>query len=137
MNNRYATRIEVPGTTIRYYNLSKKMFIPKAFAGESELINLSKSGACFYVNERLSFGEKLTMKFFFPDGNVFKLAGHVRWVKEAVSSISYNVGVLFSPFGIGKGYNPPSALDYFKKVHKLDKIVIEKNTDDQQSEEIN
>ena len=133
MNSRYATRIEVPGTTIRYYNLSKKKFLPKAFVGQSELINLSKSGACFYVNEPLSFGEELTMKFFFPDGNVFKLAGHVRWVKEAVNNVSYNVGVLFNPFGNGRGYNPTSALNYFKKVHKLDKIIIEKSAD--QSEE--
>ncbi len=126
MKNRITTRIEIPGTTIRYYNLSKKSFLAKAFPDKSELINISKSGASFFVNESLDFGEKLTMKFFFPDGNIFKLAGHVRWVKDSAQYLNYNIGVLFYPFGIGKGYNPPKALEYFKIVHKLDKVIIEK-----------
>ena len=132
MTNRYATRIEIPGATICYSNISKKLFLSKTFSDKSELINISKSGASFFVNESLDFGEKLTMKFFFPDGNMFRLAGHVRWVKDTGQSINYNIGVLFSPFGNGKEYNPPNALQYFKMVHKLDKVVIEKQVESEE-----
>ncbi len=126
MNNRNATRIQIPGTTVHYHNITKKMFLQNIFSNKSELINLSKSGASFCIVEQLTFGEKLMMKFFFPDGNIYKLAGHVRWSKGMTNNLVFNIGVLFNPFGKGKGYNSPIALEYFKIVHKLDKVIIEK-----------
>ena len=132
MNNRNATRIQIPGTTVHYHNITKKIFFQNIFSNKSELINLSKSGASFCVVEQLTFGEKIMMKLFFPDGKIYKLGGHVRWSKDVTNNLVFTIGVLFNPFGKGKEYNPPSALQYFKTVHKLDKVVIEKHVESEE-----
>jgi hypothetical protein len=132
MTKRYATRIEIPGTTLRFYNDSKKTFFPKSFAEESELINLSKSGASFFVSEPPLYGEKLTMRFIFPDGEIIKLAGSVRWVREDVNR--FLVGVLFDPFGRGKEYNSPKALKYLKNKFQLEKVEVKKKEAGQNDE---
>jgi hypothetical protein len=124
MTKRYATRIVIPGATIRFYTISKKRFFFKPSIEESELINLSKSGASFFANELLPFGEKLAMKLDFPDGTVLKLTGSVRWVREDMGR--YNVGVLFDPFGKGNGYNSPRALEYLKTIFRTEKVKAKK-----------
>jgi len=108
-------RIEIPGTQVRYKK-SQRLKLLKNYSSIDEIINVSKSGVAFHMNEIVKYGEPVEMKIAFPDGNDLNLKGKVRWQKTTNGSSKQTIGVLFDPFGTKKEYNSMKALEYLRNL---------------------
>jgi len=116
----------MPGTTIQYKRLRSKNII-RGLSKPVDVINLSKSGLSFHIQEKLKTGESLIMKIKFPDGNNLKLKGHIRWKLPEPTDSLYSIGIQFFPFGSSNHYNPMPALDYLRSMDHQDIIHLQKN----------
>ncbi len=79
-----------------------------------DIIDLSKSGVSFIIEDVLSYGDAVYMKLNFLDGKCLRLKGQIRWNKEIELKNRYSVGIQFFPFGSRSTYNPIDALEYLR-----------------------
>ena len=108
-------RIRIPGASVRY-KITRGFNLLKNYSGSSEILNLSKSGMAFHINQPVSFGTPLEMKISFPDGNDLFLKGKLRWRKNTNGHNNETAGVLFNPFGSKKEYNSIKALEFLRSM---------------------
>jgi len=111
-------RIEVPGAIVRC-KVDKGLKLLKNFSNQAEIINLSKSGLSFHLNDPVNYGTPVEMKVKFPDGENLSLKGRIRWQKSVNGSGQQTIGVMLNPFGPKKQYNPMKALEYFRSIKEL------------------
>ena len=126
MDRRLFTRIEIPGTTIKYKRIGSKMFFSN-LSKPSDMHNLSKSGLAFDVDQALGYGEKIHVKVRFPDGKNLNLKGQIRWNNPINGGGVYKVGIQFFPFGKSRNYNSLNTLDYLRSIDGLN--VLNMNPD--------
>jgi len=128
LDRRVFTRVEIPGAKIKYKKNGKSRFL-STLSKSVEIMNLSKSGICFPIDETLKYGDPVVMQVDFPDGRNFRLKGQVRWhnLQQGSSTSSYHAGVQFAPFGRQSSYNSIEALEYLRS---MDGLAIVKNEED-------
>jgi len=120
LDRRVFTRIEIPGAKIKYKRNGKSRFL-SSLSKSVEIMNLSKSGICFPIDETLKYGDPVVMQVDFPDGKNFRLKGQIRWhnLRQENSNSSYHAGVQFAPFGQQSNYNSIEALEYLRSMEGL------------------
>ena len=106
-------RIQISGAQVRYKK-SNRLKLLKNYSTVDNIINVSKSGIAFHMQENAKYGEPIQMRISFPDGNDLSLKGRVRWQKPVNGTGEQTIGVLFDPFGTQKEYNPMKALEYLR-----------------------
>jgi hypothetical protein len=125
LDRRVFTRIQIPGAKIKYKKNGLSSLL-SSLSKPVEIMNLSKSGICFPIDETLKYGDPVIMKIQFPDGRNLNLKGQVRWHNLQHSSSSYHAGIQFSPFGSQSNYNPIEALEYLRSMDGLSIMKQEK-----------
>lgn len=118
MDRRVFTRIEIPNAKIRYRKIGLRNLL-NSLSRPVHIKNLSKSGICFPIDDKLQFGDPVVMRIQFPDGKNLRLKGEIRWQNNEHSDTSFHVGVQFSPFGTQTDYNPIEALEYLRSMDGL------------------
>ena len=126
MDRRFFTRIQIPGTTIRYKKLGVS-HLTQVLSKPVNLSNLSKSGICFSIGQELMSGEYITMKIRFPDGKKLKLKGRIRWNHTTRTAEGLQIGIQFFPFGTLQSHNSIKALEYLRNLDGLHMRKLEKN----------
>ena len=114
-DRRSFNRIEMPGTQVRYKK-NRGLALFKNYSSIDDIINVSKSGICFHMQEDARYGEPVQMRLSFPDGHSLKLKGKVRWQNSTNGGVQSTIGILFDPFGTKKEYNPMKALEYLRNL---------------------
>lgn len=115
MEKRVFTRLEIPGTQLKY-RLIKTKHIFSSLSRPLVVNNVSKSGLSFLNSELLPSGQLLYMKISFPDGIRLKLKGQVRWAEQESDGSVCMIGVQFHPYGSSAKYNSPKALNYLRQI---------------------
>lgn len=118
MDRRVFTRIEIPGAKIKYKKNGKSKFL-SSLSKSVDIMNLSKSGICFQIDETVKYGDPVVMQINFPDGKNLRLKGQVRWHNLQQTGSSYHAGVQFAPFGQLSNYNSIEALEYLRSMEGL------------------
>ena len=118
LDRRVFTRIEIPGAKIKYKKNGKSNFL-NSLSRSIDIMNLSKSGIFFPIDETLKYGDPVIMKIQFPDGKYLRLKGQIRWQNSPNTNSSNHVGVQFSPFGEQGDHNPIEALEYLRSMDGL------------------
>ena len=118
LDRRVFTRIEIPGAKIQYRKTGMRSLL-NILSKPVHIKNLSKSGICFPIDDKLRFGDPVVMKIQFPDGKNLRLRGEIRWQNERNAGPSSHVGVQFNPFGSQTEYNPIEALEYLRSMEGL------------------
>jgi len=131
MERRSLKRIQVPGAKVRHRRLTG-LGVFNIMSKPSDIVDISKSGLSFEINEELESGESIQVKLIFPDGKSFDLKGKIRWYKQTQSQ-NIRVGIQFTAFGSNRRYNPVKALEYLRNMEgqKAEKRIKDdsENTD--------
>ncbi|HEM48829.1 MAG TPA: PilZ domain-containing protein [Caldithrix sp.] len=114
MERRSIKRIQVPGAKVRLKKPAG-LGVFNLLSKPSEIIDISKSGLSFQIDEECRYGDTICFRISFPDGRSFSLKGRIRWYNDG-SPENPRVGVQFSPFGSGKHYNSIKALEYLRNM---------------------
>lgn len=114
MERRSIKRIHVPGALVRLKK-STGLGVFNMLSKPSELINISKSGLSFRIDEEYRYGDTIFIRLSFPDGRSFSLRGIIRWYNEGTPE-NPRVGIQFYPFGSGRRYNSIKALEYLRSM---------------------
>ncbi|MEJ2543969.1 MAG: PilZ domain-containing protein [Calditrichaceae bacterium] len=114
MERRSIKRIQVPGAKIRLKKTTG-LGVFNLLSKPSELIDISKSGISFRIEEECRYGETVCFRITFPDGRNFSLKGRIRWYNDGTPE-NPRVGVQFYPFGSGRRYNSIKALEYLRNM---------------------
>ncbi len=117
-DRRALRRISLPGATVQY-RFNKGLNIFKSYSSGGDLVNLSKSGVCFYTRENVEFGTPVNLKIVFPDGHNLELKGKTRWQNNLSTNGNKRVGIQFNPFGYKSQYNPVRALEFLRSIKDL------------------
>jgi len=114
MERRSIKRIQVPGAKVR---LKKQtgLNVFNVLSKPSALIDISKSGLSFEINEEYRYGDIIYVRLSFPDGRSFSLKGNIRWFNNGTPE-NPRVGIQFYPFGSGRRYNSIKALEYLRNM---------------------
>lgn len=114
MERRSIKRIHVPGALVRLKK-STGLSVFNMLSKASELIDISKSGLSFTIDEEYQYGDTICIRLTFPDGKSFSLKGKIRWFNNGTPE-NPRVGIQFYPFGSGRRYNSVKALDYLRNM---------------------
>jgi len=125
MERRSIKRIQLPGVKVRLKK-STGLGVFNLLSKASAIIDISKSGLSFEMNEDCRYGDIISIHLTFPDGRRFNLKGSIRWLKSSEPN-NPRVGIQFHPFGSGRRYNPVKALEYLRKMdgQQTEKIIRE------------
>ncbi|MEJ2053019.1 MAG: PilZ domain-containing protein [Calditrichaceae bacterium] len=125
MERRSLKRIQVPGAKVRLKR-STGLNIFNVMNKTSALINISKSGLSFEIDEEFQYGDSIEIHLSFPDGRRFNLKGRIRWHKNLIPNLS-RIGIQFYPFGNSRRYNSIKALEYLRNMdgQRIEKIKKE------------
>ena len=125
MERRSIKRIQVPGAKVRLKK-SAGLSVFNILSKPSTLIDISKSGMSFRIEEECRYGDTISIRITFPDGRSFSLKGRIRWYNDG-SPENPRVGVQFYPFGSGRRYNSIKALEYLRNMdgQQLERKKIE------------
>lgn len=118
MDRRVFTRIEIPDAKIRYRKIGLRNLL-NILSKPVHIKNLSKSGICFSIDNKLRYGDPIVMKIQFPDGKNLRLRGEIRWQNDLNSDTAFHIGVQFFAFGVQTDYNPIEALEYLRAMDGL------------------
>ena len=118
MDRRVFTRIKIPGAKIQYRKIGLRNLL-NILSKPTHIKNLSKSGICFSLDDKLRYGDPIVMKIQFPDGKNIRLRGEIRWQNGLNSDTALHVGVQFLAFGAKTDYNPIEALEYLRAMDGL------------------
>ena len=114
MERRSIKRIHIPGALVRLKK-STGLSVFNMLSKSSELIDISKSGLSFRIDEECRYGDTIYFHLSFPDGRSFSLRGIIRWYNEGTLE-NPRVGIQFYPFGNGRRYNSIKALEYLRNM---------------------
>jgi len=114
MERRSLKRIQIPGAKVRLKR-STGLNIFNVLNKSSALINISKSGLSFEIDEEFRSGDTIEIYVAFPDGKGFNLKGKIRWLKNMIPNNS-RIDIQFYPFGSNRRYNSIKALEYLRKM---------------------
>lgn len=112
MKKRNCKRFNIPGTTLYY---KENPFFPLAGKYSEDyypVLNLSKGGAKFLCNHRLTPGRGISIKLIVPgiDKNPEILAS-IKWIsKNPEQSYRYQTGISFNSYGKRKNENSAAIL---------------------------
>lgn len=108
-------RFQVPGAVLSYKEKT------------CQLVNLSRSGLAFSTNNRLKSGQKVSVLLTFSAEHApIQLQGRVIYcIADPKVSNRNTVGISFTPFSVGRGYNSP---DSYKVLKQLEYTNIERCT---------
>ena len=126
MDRRFFTRIQIPGTTIRYKKLGVS-HLTQVLSKPVSLANLSKSGISFSVESQFLSGEYVIMKIRFPDGKKLRMKGRIRWNHTTKTAEGLQIGIQFFPFGTLQSHNSIKALEYLRNLDGLHMSKLDKN----------
>lgn len=101
---RALNRLEFPSAEVFYKSL-KRFNLISTLTGPTNLVNISKSGACFIANNSMAKGSEVILKIFLPERDPFSVKANTVWSSLNHENRQTSVGVQFKPFGEGKGYN--------------------------------
>jgi hypothetical protein len=101
---RSLNRIEIPSAEI-FYKPKKRLNILTILIGPTDLINISKSGACFISKNPINKGSDVLLKIVLPIKDPIILKANTVWTSANHEPGQMLVGVQFTPFGEGKRYN--------------------------------
>ena len=113
-DRRTLKRIAVPGISLKY-RVGRGISRFKGSSDALNVVNLSKSGIAFELQENIAYNTPVELRMKFPDGKKLELKGRVRWNKNEDSAATL-VGVQFNPFGEHNKYNPLHALEYLRSM---------------------
>ena len=120
MKKRNCDRFSIPGTTI-YYKNKPGLFIKPDFADQYyPVINISRGGAKFLCNERLTAGKSIVVKLDVPGmDRQPELLADVRWIsRNPEQSYPYQTGIAFNAYGGKKNQNPMDILAFFEAIEQ-------------------
>ena len=133
MERRSLKRIQVPGAKVRLKK-SSGLGVFNLLSKESAIIDISKSGLSFEINDDFHSGDIIYIRITFPDGKSFNLKGKIRWFTDDVSECS-RVGIQFHPFGSGRNYNSLKALEYLRNMDGQKIEIITREPEEETEEE--
>jgi hypothetical protein len=110
-------RLEIPLAEV-FYKPIKRVNLLSTLTGPTNLINISKSGACFISQSSLEKGSEVMLKLFIPKQDPFFVKADTVWTSARHEHSQTSVGVQFKPFGIGKEYNS------FKSKESLEQLYV-------------
>ncbi|WP_319577391.1 PilZ domain-containing protein [uncultured Desulfobacter sp.] len=114
MKKRSCNRFYIPGATL-HYRESSFFFLKGKFTQDYfPVINLSKGGAKFLSNKRLTPGKDLLIRLNIPgQENSYEIMADVRWIsRNPEQSYKYQTGISFKSFGNGRKKNSKKILDF-------------------------
>lgn len=114
MERRSIKRIQIPGAKVRLKKPTG-LGVFNLLSKPSEIIDISKSGLSFKMNEAFQYGDTICIHLSFPDGRSFSLKARIRWFKGTTPD-EPRVGIQFYPFGSGRHYNSIKALEYLRNM---------------------
>ena len=129
MERRSLKRVQVPGAKIRLKK-SSGLGVFNLLSKESAILDISKSGLSFEIDEEFHSGDIIYIRISFPDGKSFNLKGNIRWFKDGISECP-RVGIQFHPFGSGRHYNSLKALEYLRKMDGQQIEIITREPDEE------
>jgi len=121
MKKRNCNRFNIPGTII-YYKSKPRFFSHSKYTNDYyPVINMSRGGANFLCDQRLSAGTKLIVKVIIPGMQTdTEIMAGVKWIsKNREQSYRYQTGIAFNSYGEGKNKNPKKILSLLEKLEKL------------------
>jgi hypothetical protein len=101
---RALNRINAPSAEL-FYKPIKYLNILSSLNGPTDLVNISKSGACFRAKNALARGSDILLKIRMPRQVPIIIKANTVWVSAEHDRNNPSVGVQFRPFGKGKKYN--------------------------------
>lgn len=103
-DRRALNRIIIPSSEL-FYKPITRLSVVTTLIGPTDLINISKSGACFSAKNPLSRGSDFVLKVVLPLHVPILIKANTVWVSEDQEEHRTSVGVQFKPYGKGKKYN--------------------------------
>ena len=101
---RFYERIQIPGAEVAYRERQKLNWF-KGYNGPVPMKDITKSGICFKLMNRLERGATVEIKISIPGEEQFSVTGNIVWTNMDRSSDDGYAGVQFRPFGKGHQYN--------------------------------
>jgi hypothetical protein len=117
---RALNRLEIPSAEV-FYKPINRFSLLSTLTGPTNLINISKSGACFISQSSLEKGSGVMLKIFLPKQDPFFVKADTVWTSANHERSQMSIGVQFKPFGRGKGYNS------FKSKEVLEQLYVAYN----------
>ena len=114
---RALNRLEIPSAEV-FYKTLKRFNLTSTLTGPTNLVNISKSGACFVSKNYMAKGSEVMLKIFLPEKNPLSIKAKTVWSSENHESSQTYVGVQFKPFGEGKGYNSFKSKEILEQLYK-------------------
>jgi hypothetical protein len=115
---RALNRIEIPSAEVLYKPI-KRFNLFSTLTGPTNLINISKSGACFISKNSLEKGSEVMLKLFIPEQDPLFVKASTVWISANQEHSQMSVGVQFKPFGKGKAYNSFESKKILEKLYKV------------------
>ena len=109
-------RIKIPSAEL-FYKPLKRINILAILIGPTNLVNISKSGACFISQNNLKKGSDVYLKIVLPVQEPFYLKAKTIWTSCIHEQEEMSVGVQFKPFGEGKKYNSYKSKNVLEQIY--------------------
>ena len=110
-------RYSYDGAVVRFIK-SKNLGILKKYSQDYPMKDISRSGMRFEFDRYSDPGSFLDIIIDIPGESNIHMRGNVQWVMEFDSSEKYEIGILFTPYGYRKKYNPFRNKDRLKNLFK-------------------
>ncbi len=107
MKKRTCDRFSIPGTTL-YYKYKSSFFKKAEYSDDYfPVINMSRGGAKFLCNQRLTAGKSIVIKINIPGKEQeLEILADIRWIsRNPEQSYRYQTGVAFNSYGNKKNEN--------------------------------
>jgi len=118
MKKRSCKRFSIPGTII-YYKSKPRFFGRGKYTNDYyPVINMSRGGANFLCDQRLTIGSQLIVKVNTPEIKTnLEIIANVKWIsKNREKSYRYQTGIAFNSYGDGKNNNPKEVLSFLESL---------------------
>ena len=116
LKKRNCKRFSIPGITLYYREKSFFFFTGKYSVDYYPVINLSKGGAKFLCDQRLSPGNRITIKLDIPGmDQAQEILASIKWIsKNPEQSYRYQTGISFNSYGNRKNQNSMEVLSFLE-----------------------
>ena len=112
-DKRATDRILIPGATIVLRRKNRLGLLEKA-SEQIQISNFTKSGIAFKSEHKFRIGESVFLDIVIPGEKTLRLAGDIRWIDVS----NFTAGAQFKAFGSGREYNPLTALEKLRFLHR-------------------
>ena len=109
LDRRNTDRLKISGAQILFKRESGE-------AAMKPMKDLTFSGVCFEVDEKMTVGDLIEMRIILPGEESITIKGNIVWSEVNASTKIVYTAVQFLPFGTDERYNPMEIYQKLKKI---------------------